>query len=229
MADDPVVTALRTAMAASDSAELRAALADHLLLVLDPGQALREAEVGLSRFPAAPVLLAAAARAARAAGQAPRAAAYELAANALQGSSASAAPGPSSFPATSEDHPDAADDPDRRVAAAREGGRTARLRLVTEQDAPAESALTFADVAGLDELKARLDRSFLAPLRDPELHRRFGKKVGGGLLLYGPPGCGKTFVARALAGELGARFTAVGLTDVLDMWLGAERSPRIMR
>jgi SpoVK/Ycf46/Vps4 family AAA+-type ATPase len=44
-------------------------------------------------------------------------------------------------------------------------------------------------------------------------------------LLYGPPGCGKTFVARALAGELGARFATVSLADVLDMWLGqSERN-----
>jgi SpoVK/Ycf46/Vps4 family AAA+-type ATPase len=40
------------------------------------------------------------------------------------------------------------------------------------------------------------------------------------VLLYGPPGCGKTFLARAVAGELGARFFALGLNDVLDMWLG---------
>jgi SpoVK/Ycf46/Vps4 family AAA+-type ATPase len=42
----------------------------------------------------------------------------------------------------------------------------------------------------------------------------------GGLLLYGPPGCGKTFLARAVAGELGAAFFSLGLSDVLDMWLG---------
>ena len=39
-------------------------------------------------------------------------------------------------------------------------------------------------------------------------------------MLYGPPGCGKTYIARALAGELGARFHPVGVNDVLDMWLG---------
>jgi SpoVK/Ycf46/Vps4 family AAA+-type ATPase len=48
----------------------------------------------------------------------------------------------------------------------------------------------------------------------------YAKSLRGGLLLYGPPGCGKTFVARAVAGELKARFFAVGLHDVLDMWLG---------
>src|SRR5581483_7199199 len=49
----------------------------------------------------------------------------------------------------------------------------------------------------------------------------------GGLLMYGPPGCGKTFIARALAGEMGAHFLAVSLADVLDMWIGqSERNVR---
>jgi SpoVK/Ycf46/Vps4 family AAA+-type ATPase len=57
-------------------------------------------------------------------------------------------------------------------------------------------------------------------MRNPELQAMYGTSLRGGLLLYGPPGCGKTFLARAVAGELGARFFAVGLHDVLDMWLG---------
>ncbi len=85
--------------------------------------------------------------------------------------------------------------------------------------------LTLADVGGLEEVKRRLTTSFLAPMRNPELRKLFGKSLRGGLLLYGPPGCGKTFLARAVAGELGARFFAVGLHDVLDMWLGkSERN-----
>lgn len=70
------------------------------------------------------------------------------------------------------------------------------------------------------EVKARLEAAFLAPMRNPELQRYYRKSLRGGLLLYGPPGCGKTFLARAVAGELGAQFFNVGLSDVLDMWLG---------
>ena len=54
----------------------------------------------------------------------------------------------------------------------------------------------------------------------PSSAGRTGPTMRGGLLLWGPPGCGKTFLARAVAGELGARFATVGLHQVLDMWLG---------
>jgi AAA+ superfamily predicted ATPase len=84
-----------------------------------------------------------------------------------------------------------------------------------------------ADVGGMTEVKQRLDAAFLAPMRNPELRRMYGKSLRGGLLLYGPPGCGKTFLARAIAGELGARFLSVTLADVLDMWVGSsERNLR---
>jgi AAA+ superfamily predicted ATPase len=81
-------------------------------------------------------------------------------------------------------------------------------------------ALTLADVGGLEHVKSRLNTAFLAPASDPGLSAYYGKSLRGGLLLYGPPGCGKTYTARALAGELGARFHLVGIDDVLDMWLG---------
>ena len=84
-----------------------------------------------------------------------------------------------------------------------------------------ESAgLRLADVGGMQDVKARLEASFLAPLRNPELRELYRSSLRGGLLLYGPPGCGKTMIARALAGELGAGFLSVSLADVLDGWLG---------
>ncbi len=57
------------------------------------------------------------------------------------------------------------------------------------------------------------------------MYAAYGKKVGGGILMYGPPGCGKTFLARATAGECKSHFLSIGINDVLDMWLGnSERN-----
>lgn len=81
-------------------------------------------------------------------------------------------------------------------------------------------AVTLADVAGLADVKRHLDTTFLAPLRNPELAAAFGQKPGGSLLMYGPPGCGKTFIARAIAGDLGASFIHVTLADLLSKWIG---------
>jgi SpoVK/Ycf46/Vps4 family AAA+-type ATPase len=84
------------------------------------------------------------------------------------------------------------------------------------------SKVRLADVGGMRQVKDRLEAALFAPMRNPELSKLFGKKLHGGLLLYGPPGCGKTFIARAVAGELGAHFLSVTLADVLDMWIGAS-------
>jgi SpoVK/Ycf46/Vps4 family AAA+-type ATPase len=88
-------------------------------------------------------------------------------------------------------------------------------------DEGAFSGIRLGDVGGMEQVKQRLDTAFLGPMRNPELAKMYGKSLRGGLLLYGPPGCGKTFIAKAVAGELGARFYSVSLADVLDQWLGA--------
>jgi SpoVK/Ycf46/Vps4 family AAA+-type ATPase len=85
--------------------------------------------------------------------------------------------------------------------------------------------LTFREVGGMDDLKEEIRVRIIYPLQHPELYRAYGKKAGGGILLYGPPGCGKTHLARATAGEIRAGFIAVGINDVLEMWVGnSERN-----
>jgi SpoVK/Ycf46/Vps4 family AAA+-type ATPase len=78
----------------------------------------------------------------------------------------------------------------------------------------------FQDVGGLKQVKDEIALKVIHPLKNPEIYKAYGKKIGGGILMYGPPGCGKTFLARATAGEIEANFISVGINDVLDMWLG---------
>jgi len=80
--------------------------------------------------------------------------------------------------------------------------------------------LTFSDVGGLDELKKQANIKIIQPFKNPELFKRFKKSAGGGILLYGAPGCGKSYFARAIAGECGAAFYNVGIEDILDMYVG---------
>jgi SpoVK/Ycf46/Vps4 family AAA+-type ATPase len=103
--------------------------------------------------------------------------------------------------------------------------------MFAEENTPAVSAfeverstLTLADVGGMKTVKERLTAAFLAPLRNPELRALYRKSLRGGLLMYGPPGCGKTFIAKALAGELGAKFMSVGIADILDPYSGVSES-----
>ena len=86
------------------------------------------------------------------------------------------------------------------------------------------SALRFDDVGGLDEVKKQITRRIVTPFRKPSLFAKYRRKAGGGVLLFGPPGCGKTLLARATAGECEARFVNVPVVDVVDKYIGeAER------
>ncbi|MBF0431482.1 MAG: AAA family ATPase [Fibrobacteria bacterium] len=81
-------------------------------------------------------------------------------------------------------------------------------------------SITFKDVGGMDDVKKQLQMKIVHPLNNAELFKAYGKTIGGGILLYGPPGCGKTFLARATAGEVNANFFSIGLHEILDMWIG---------
>ena len=88
---------------------------------------------------------------------------------------------------------------------------------VAEMEKP---TISFENVGGLTHVKEEIALKVIHPLRNPEIYKAYGKKIGGGILLYGPPGCGKTMIARATAGEINASFISVSLNDVLDMWVG---------
>jgi transitional endoplasmic reticulum ATPase len=106
-----------------------------------------------------------------------------------------------------------------------------KVRGAWEGEAPAvggeieRPAINFAHVGGMDAVKDEIRMKIIHPLAHPELYKAYGKAVGGGILLYGPPGCGKTHLARATAGEVRAGFIAVGINEVLEMWIGqSERN-----
>ncbi len=83
----------------------------------------------------------------------------------------------------------------------------------------------FDEVGGMDAVKEDIRIKIIYPIQHADMFAAYGKKAGGGILLYGPPGCGKTLLARATAGEVKSRFMAIGINDVLDMYIGnSERN-----
>jgi transitional endoplasmic reticulum ATPase len=80
--------------------------------------------------------------------------------------------------------------------------------------------ISFADVGGMEQIKEEIRLKIIYPAQNPEIYKAYGKKAGGGVLLYGPPGCGKTLVSRATAGEIKANFISIGLHQILDMYIG---------
>ena len=110
------------------------------------------------------------------------------------------------------------------------------LRIVGDAAAPAtaviipiqrvpEERIRFSSIVGMEDLKKTIRIKIIEPFLNPGLFQRFRKQAGGGILLYGPPGCGKTMIARAVANECSAEFMSVGISDVLNMWIGeSERN-----
>lgn len=87
----------------------------------------------------------------------------------------------------------------------------------------------FSDIAGLDDAKQRVMDKIIHPLKYPDLYKRFGIKSHGGLMLYGPPGGGKTMMARAVATESGLPFFSVKCSDLVGKYFGeAEKRIRAL-
>ena len=85
--------------------------------------------------------------------------------------------------------------------------------------------IAFDDIVGMRALKKTLRLHIVEPFLKPGIFEKFKKRAGGGILLYGPPGCGKTMIARAIATECHAYYLSVGISDVLNMWIGeSERN-----
>jgi len=107
-----------------------------------------------------------------------------------------------------------------------------RIRQASDRDEPSiderkleRPKIKFDDVGGMDTVKEQIRVKIIFPITHAEMFAAYGKQAGGGILMYGPPGCGKTYLARATAGEVDAKFLSIGINDVLDMWVGnSERN-----
>lgn len=77
----------------------------------------------------------------------------------------------------------------------------------------------FADVAGMDELKKRLNEEVIDIIKNPEKYKRLRVKIPNGILLYGPPGCGKTYIAEKFAEEVGCNYMYVHCSDVASPYI----------
>ena len=99
-----------------------------------------------------------------------------------------------------------------------QGGRADNVTTLTLP--PTRERIRFVDIAGLEDLKRTVRLQIIEPFLKPGIFAKFKKRAGGGVLLYGPPGCGKTMLARAVATECNAEFISVGISDVLNMWIG---------
>ena len=82
------------------------------------------------------------------------------------------------------------------------------------------TGVRFSDIAGLDEAKEKIQTLIIAPQKHPEVYKRYGRKAGGGLLLYGAPGTGKTMFAKAVASELDCPFFSIKCSDIVSKWFG---------
>ena len=80
----------------------------------------------------------------------------------------------------------------------------------------------FADIGGLESVKEEIRKAIIYPFTHKDLYKMYGQKAGEGILLYGPPGCGKTMMAKAAAKECGANFISVKTSSIVSKWVGAS-------
>lgn len=80
--------------------------------------------------------------------------------------------------------------------------------------------IAFNDIGGLDNVKEEMKKAIIYPFTHKKLYEYYNQKSGGGVLLYGPPGCGKTMMAKAAANECNAEFINVETSTIMSKWVG---------
>lgn len=104
------------------------------------------------------------------------------------------------------------------------GGKPRTVPPTQPKTKAAGPVIGFDDIGGLEDVKKQVRRRIINPFLKQELFARFKRKAGGGVLMYGPPGCGKTMMARALAHECNAHFLNVRAADLLDRYIGSTEN-----
>ena len=84
--------------------------------------------------------------------------------------------------------------------------------------------VTWEDIGGLEDTKANLREMILFPIEHPDKFLKFGMKPSKGVLFYGPPGCGKTLMAKAVANECSSNFISIKGPELLTMWFGESEA-----
>ncbi len=85
-----------------------------------------------------------------------------------------------------------------------------------------QNSIDFSAVGGMSNIKKVIHKMIILPVLKPDLYAKYGRRSGGGVLLYGPPGCGKTMLARATAGECKLPFINIRIEDILNPYIGVS-------
>jgi len=92
---------------------------------------------------------------------------------------------------------------------------------------PTSSNIKFADIGGLESTKRQIQNMIIYPFTHPKIYEYYQINAGGGILLHGPPGCGKTMIAKATAGECDVKFYNIKTSDIVSRYVGeAEKQIR---